>query len=490
MSVVVLLLILIVLLFCFQSRNYFRRMWDRFNGTVPPGPPAFPILGTIAIDPKRPDKTFRKWAKQYGSMVTFFLGDRFCLAVNDMELIRKLLKDDRLSGRSQKGLLPLLDIDIVHGIVLSDGELWKEQRRFSLTALRDFGFGKQAGEDCIQKEAAALLQTFKDQSGQPFNPRFPLANAVSNVIAFMLFGDTFEENDNRFKMFVEHINKNLAEVFGVAAIEVYPWLRHIPPFTKRFQGVNDRVKEALGVLKDLALDHKKSFDNNHIRDYIDAFYSKQASGSASFTDEQLVRNLGDLYIAGFETTTTFLKWSIICMIKFPHVQRKVQAEIDKTIGQRFPNYTDKPKCPYTDAVITEIFRFTSFIPFGVPHRALEDVQVDGYCIPKDTEVWPILTHCFSNPQKWKQPEEFMPERFLDNDERIIQSLVDEVQPFSVGKRACLGEPLARMEVFVFFAAIVQNFTLLPDPENPPSMEPVIASILGPQNFEMIARPRA
>ncbi|GAV09190.1 hypothetical protein RvY_18769-2 [Ramazzottius varieornatus] len=177
----------------------------------------------------------------------------------------------------------------------------------------------------------------------------------------------------------------------------------------------------------------------------------------------LTNNLSETYrtfVAGFETTTTFLRWALVYMILKPQVQEKLQREIVSVIGpSRPPVVADLSNMPYTEAVMTEVFRITSFLPFGAPQCATEDVQFDGYTIPKGTEVWPLMCFHSMNAQVWGDPEVFRPERFLDKNGRLIKSWVEKVQPFSVGQRACLGKPLARMEVFIFFTTIMQHFTV-------------------------------
>lgn len=99
------LLIAASALLFYRFRSYFLRMIDRWNGRIPPGPAALPLVGTTNVDVQRPDKTFRKWATKYGNLFSFYLGERFCIAVGDMESIRTLFKDERLNNRTRAGIL-------------------------------------------------------------------------------------------------------------------------------------------------------------------------------------------------------------------------------------------------------------------------------------------------------------------------------------------------------------------------------------------------
>ncbi|OQV14480.1 Cytochrome P450 2B19 [Hypsibius exemplaris] len=433
-------------LFFKWSRKYFLRMIDRRLGRIPPGPRAFPILGTIDIDTKQPQVTFRKWVAEYGDVFSFFLGSRFCIGVGDLALVRTLFRDNRFLGRPNQGIFGHLDGDVTEGILFGNGEIWKEHRRFALSALRDFGFGKASSLEKIQKEAAYLVEVLKEQDGAPYDPTMLFASVGSrNVISDLLFSGGFAPTDQRFIQFIENVKENLRELAGP-------------------------------------------------RDYIDAFFltqhERKTAGESlgTFTDKQLVRNVSDLFVAGYETTSTFLRWCMVYMIRNPEVQVKVQAEIDTVIGRaRNPAPADKSSLPYTDAVTIEIHRITSFVPFGISHCTTEEVKFEQYTIPKGTEIWPVQCNHFMNPKIWGDPETFRPERFIGKSGELLHSLADEVQPFSVGRRACLGESLARNEIFTFFSTILQNFTLTS--EVVPSAEARISPVLTPPTFRLIARCR-
>ncbi|CAG0879740.1 unnamed protein product [Darwinula stevensoni] len=113
--------------------------------------------------------------------------------------------------------------------------------------------------------------------------------------------------------------------------------------------------------------------------------------------------------------------------------------------------------PYTEAFIMESLRHGSLIPMGAPHVANNDTEINGYFIPKGTIVLGNIWSCHNDRRFWSDPEEFSPERFLDEDGKV-KTNVSNFLPFGLGRRQCLGESLAKIELFLFMAIFMQKFT--------------------------------
>ncbi|XP_061059053.1 vitamin D 25-hydroxylase isoform X2 [Eubalaena glacialis] len=175
-------------------------------------------------------------------------------------------------------------------------------------------------------------------------------------------------------------------------------------------------------------------------------------------------------------------------MKMTKMGGQVQKEIDLIIGPSgTPSWDDKCKMPYTEAVLHEVLRFCNIVPLGIFHATSEDAVVRGYSIPKGTTVITNLYSVHFDEKYWRDPEIFYPDRFLDSNGYFAKK--EALVPFSLGRRHCLGEQLARMEMFLFFTTLLQRFHLHFPNELVPNLKPRLGMTLQPQPYLICAERR-
>ncbi|XP_068447255.1 cytochrome P450 2J2-like [Clinocottus analis] len=436
---------------------------NRRLGSFPPGPRAFPIVGNIfTVDYNRTHESLTQLAGRYGDVYSLRMGQRWMVVLNGFEVLKEALvhQGDSLTDRPD---LPLVkDISQGLGVIFSNGNLWKQQRRFALSTLKHFGFGKKSLEPVMLEELKYCAKEFQSHQGKPFDPNLILNYAVSNIICSLVFGHRFEYGDEKFMELISWFSKGLGQEASIWAqlYNSFPLLmRHVPGPHKTIHHVWDSVKDFIrGELKE----HKQNWDPSDTRDYIDCYLKEimQSKGQAdnTFDEENLVMCVWDLFLAGTETTSTTLRWAFLYMVKHPEIQAKVQAEIDEVIGQsRQPSMEDRANLPYTDAVLHEIQRMSNIIPLSLPHVTNRDIQLGGYTIPKGVTIIPNLTSVLFDKNEWETPDTLNPGHFLNEEGKFVKRAA--FIPFSAGKRVCLGENLARMELFLIFTFLMQHFTI-------------------------------
>ncbi|XP_006831234.1 PREDICTED: cytochrome P450 2C21-like isoform X1 [Chrysochloris asiatica] len=461
--------ILVICLSCL----IFLLIWNQSysKGKFPPGPTPLPILGNILqLDIKNLNKSLNKLAKDYGPVYTLHFGMTPTVVLYGYEAVKEALFD-RAEEFSGRGSFPVSDKITQHlGIVFSNGETWKQTRRFSLMVLRNMGMGKKTIEDRVQEEALCLVEALKKTNESPCDPTFLLGCVPCNVISSIIFQNRFDYSDDKLKTLMMHFHENL-EIVSTPWIQLYntfPSLIHYLPgcHNKLFKNVMDQKKFILERIKE----HQKSLDLSNPRDFIDYFLIKMEqekhNKQSQFTMDNLVITVWDVFSAGTETTSTTIRYGLLLLLKHPEIADKVHEEIDRVVGRnRSPCMKDRSSMPYTDAVVHEIQRYIDLVPMGLPHAVTQDIQFRQYFLPKGTNILSSLTSVLHDDKEFPNPKQFDPGHFLDESGNFKKS--DYFIPFSSGKRVCAGEGLARMELFLILTTILQNFALKPlvDPKD-------------------------
>lgn len=469
--------------------------WRNKPKNLPPGPTALPLVGNIlTMDNRAPFKTFVKWSKSYGPVMTVYLGSQRVLVLVGYDTVKEALVDnaDDFVGRAQ---VPFVNRIVKgYGLAISNGERWRQLRKFSLTTLRDFGMGRKRMEGWIQEESRHLLDTIRETNAAAFDPTIHLSRAVSNIICALVFGKRFGYEDSHLLRLLQVINGVLR--FGSSSwgqlYNVFPWLMELLP--GKHHTVMNEVEELKAFSKGKVQEHKDSLDSDNPRDFIDCFLirvnQEKDNPNTEFHYDNLIATVLNLFLAGTETTSTTIRYALMLLIKHPEIQTHMQKEIDTVIGrERSPLMEDRKSLPFTDAVIHEVQRYVDLMPLNIPHYTTHPITFRGYTIPQGTIILPLLHSVLRDEEHWEKPWTFNPKHFLDPNGNFKKN--PAFMPFSAGKRSCVGESLARMELFVFLVSLLQHFTFT-TPGGPESVDitPEISGFANlPHKYQLIATPR-
>uniref|UniRef100_A0A2K5RW15 Cytochrome P450 n=1 Tax=Cebus imitator TaxID=2715852 RepID=A0A2K5RW15_CEBIM len=446
---------------------------QRWAARYPPGPMPLPGLGNLLhVDFQNTPNSFNQLRRRFGDVFSLQLAWTPVVVLNGLEAVREALVT-RGEDTADRPPVPIYQVlgygPRSQGVFMARyGLVWREQRRFCVSTLRNLRLGKNLLEQWVTKEAACLCAAFDDYDGRPFRPNELLDKAASNVIASLTCGHRFEYDDPRFLRLLDLAQEGLKEGSGFLpqVLNAIPVLLRIPWLAGK---VLRSQKAFLAHLDELLNEHRMTWDPAQPpRDMTDAFLAEMEKVGAA---ARVGSRGGGLRVPGGMRSG------------------RVQQEIDDVIGQaRRPEMGDQVRMPYTTAVIHEVQRFGDIIPMNMPHMTSRDIEVQGFLIPKGTAIFASLSSVLKDEAIWEKPFRFHPEHFLDAQGRFVKP--EAFLPFSAGRRACLGEPLARMELFLFFTHLLQHFSFsVPTGQPRPSSSPAGGFLVYPSPYQLCAVPR-
>lgn len=515
----------IVTLAVFIVVYYFIHEYRRLRNfnNIPPGPKPWPLVGNFGgflvpsfiskrfgrnreyvkrtSNPVSPQVGLMELSKIYGNIFSIFVGSQLMVLLTGYEVVRDALSN-HAEVFSDRPDVPVITIMTKRkGIVFAPyGPVWRKQRKFCHSTLRSFGLGKLSLEPCIMEGLSVVkseLLRLSSESGKEGVDLTPLiSNAVSNVISSISLGQRFHHEDQEFRTLLDLMARGLEISVNSHAvlINIFPWLYYLPFGV--FKELRQVESDITAFLKRIIARHRATLDPDNPRDLIDMYLvemlAQQAAAEpteSTFSEDYLFYIIGDLFIAGTDTTTNSMLWMVLYMCLYPDIQEKVQEEIDAVIGRdRIPSLTDKGCLPFTEATIMEVQRMTVVVPLAIPHMASQTTVFRGYTIPKGTVIIPNLWSVHRDPSVWDCPDDFNPSRFLDEQGKLLRR--EYFIPFGIGRRVCMGEQLAKMELFLMFTNLMQAFTFrFPKGKPPPPMHGRFGLTLAPCSYTVCVTAR-
>ncbi|GAA5795286.1 cytochrome P450 [Helicostylum pulchrum] len=438
---------------------------------------SYPIVGHLLSLGDEPDRTIATWHNDLGPILKLQFGVLKWISISEPKLAHKLLASlgSKSSYRFQPSFLGSHYSMNGKGLVFAqpDGS-WKDSRAVALSLLSPKEIYKYT--DLIYKESSIFVDTVLDASLKndgivPFDYLdFYALNTVTNIT----FGKRFQSQQNTEYRTLCRIAKNVV-LFGSVTYNLHDYLPAVS-IVQYFYGTQSKMKKFIETERDPIF--KKLIDDASETEGINMVKTLDGK-SFDLSDEEKVALISDIVIAGVDNISVVLSWNIIIMCHYPEVQKMASAEIDSFIrlNGRIPLFKERLQLPYCISVMKECMRFRPNSPFGGPRAVREDVELDGYLIPKGTIIVANLYGINHDPEFYHNPDKFIPERFMGNPSTMQAALNGNVEnrdhfSFGWGRRKCPGAHLSEIEIFSTFISVLAKCFIVPTDEGMPDMDRV------------------
>ncbi|KAG6669665.1 hypothetical protein CIPAW_01G259900 [Carya illinoinensis] len=375
--------------------------------SFPPGPKAFPIVGNISLELRnKPHQTLAKLSKQHGPLMTLKLGSTTTIVISSPDTAKEALQkhDQAFSSRT-----------------IPDAARAFDHHKFSMAWLPASSTGSRA--NC------------------PYWSKLQQCSNTSQEFQALIMG-TMEE-DGR---------PNIADYF--------PALRLFDPqgTRRRMTAYTAKLFEILdGIINERLQLRATSKASKAGSDVLDSLLSLVEDDNSKLSYNDMKHLLLDLYSAGSDTKSSAVEWAMAELLHNPPKMAKVREELEEVIGKDgFVQESDISKLPYLLATVKETFRLHPPAPLLLPHKAEADVEICGFTVPKNAQILVNVWGMGRDPSIWPNPDQFSPERFLDND-IDYKGTNFELIPFGAGRRICPGLPLANRMVPLMLASLLHHF---------------------------------
>ncbi|KAI0069315.1 cytochrome P450 [Artomyces pyxidatus] len=454
--------VLAIVIFVFRIFEDRRR---RKGLAYPPGPRRLPIIGNLLEIPfEHSWLTYAEWAKSYGDIISLTVLGQVIVILNSPKSARDLL-DKRSATYSARPPIPFYDLMEWGWLVPTApyDDAWRAKRK-----MLDLGLRPNAAIQYHPLQKAKANDLLKDLASNPENFREHLGHFQGAIIMSIVYGYDVKERGDRYLAVANEMTElgTTTVLPGACLVNDLPILRHLPEWLPgmSFKGL---ARHGRRVGEDMRYPPfqfvKNAMRSGTARPSITLANLQEIDDIDSPESEEAQRLIteasGSLYSAGADTTVSTMASFFLMLAQYPDIQKKAQAELDAVTGRaRLPDYSDRARLPYIDAICKELVRWRLVTPLGVPHAAMQDDVYNGYFIPKGALVIANSWAMLHDPSAYPDPEAFRPERFLTEDGKVKDDPTLSAA-FGFGKRICPGRHLVDMTLYIVVSSVLSTFTV-------------------------------
>ncbi|KZV53176.1 geraniol 8-hydroxylase-like [Dorcoceras hygrometricum] len=454
--------IVVVLLSALTLSHGYRVLYSTWVKKHPPGPTPLPIIGNIHLLGNQPHKSLAKLAKTHGPLMRLRLGFINTVVISSSAMAKEVLQKQDLafSSRWAPDALHACDHSNYSVVWLPVAARWRSLRKV-LTSNIFSGSRLDANQHLSSRKVQELIAYCgsSSQTGEAVDVgraafRTSL-NLLSNTIFSVDLADPFSDSGKEFKDLVCNI---MVEAGKPNLVDYFPFLEKIDPqgIRRRMTFHFEKVIELFSCLIAERLEKGESKDSE-TNDVIDVLLATSKENPEEMDRTHIERLCLDMFVAGTDTTSNTLEWAMTEAIRNPEIMKKAKSELEEIVGKgKIISEEEVQRLPYLRCMVKETLRIHPPVPFLIPRKVEEDVQVCGYTVPRNSQILVNAWAIGRDGDAWKNPLEFKPERFLGS-EIDVRGRDFELIPFGAGRRICPGLPLAIRMVPVILGSLLNSF---------------------------------
>jgi cytochrome P450 len=346
-----------------------------------------------------------------------------------------------------------------NGLIVSDGDFWKRQRRLAQPAFHARRIESYA--QTMVEYALGMLGGWRHEQTRDIDQE--MMRLTMGIVAKTLF-DADVSSD------ADEIGRAMTVIQQIANQQFNSVIPPLPEWIPTWQNRRERqAVEALDrVLARIINERRASGEDKG--DLLSMLLLAEDENGERMTDGQVRDEAMTLFLAGHETTSNALTWTWYLLSQHPEVEAKLHDELTIVLGGRVPTLNDLAQLKYTEMVVKESMRL--YPPaWGISREPVEDVEIGGYTLEKGKPVFIIPYVQHRDPRWFDEPERFLPERWEDGFEEQLPKYA--YMPFGGGPRVCIGNSFAMMEARLLLATIARHFRLSLEPGYKVEPEPMI-----------------
>ena len=432
------------------------------NGQYPPGPAVkFMGLNLLSKFQQKHQLGFlADLAHTYGDIVHITLGSTHYYFFIHPDHIHQILVEEPHKVNKTRLQKKVTGEFFGNGLVNSDGEYWKQQRKLATPAFHTKRI--QTYADTMIKHTNNAIQSW--QSGRQYDMAREMMKLTLGIVSETLFGADVHGIEDRVGDVIT-VTQEMANRKMAPGITLPNWLP-TPRRLTELRAIQELRDLIMGIIRSR---RESDEDRGDLLSML--LMAGDEDGNGRMSDEQVYDEAVTLFVAGYETTANALAWTLYLLSKNPDAQTQLVAEIDTVLQGRTPRLEDLRQLTYTEMVIRESMRIHPPL-WSIIREAVEEITVGHFTIPVGSTILfsPHVTH--RDPRWFAEPDRFIPERFSEGWEKRIPKYA--YFPFGAGPRFCIGQSFAMMEAQLILAMITQRcqLTLVPGQEIVP--QPYIA----------------